>query len=63
MEKTIVMTAEQLRQQGKETYTKLLEAYENKDWLNFSVLSDQMKFIKEDLAQIEKDSKSQEMER
>ena len=48
MEKTIVTSVEELRQQGKEIYAKLQVAYEKKDWLNFSCLSDQLKFIKED---------------
>lgn len=63
MEKTIITTYEELKQQGKETYAKLQAAYERKDWLNFSVLADQLKFIKEDLDKCERDSKSQEVVR
>ena len=56
MEKTIAMTVAELKQQGKEIYEKLTEAYDKKDWLNFSVLSDQLKFIKEDIAKLQPNS-------
>ena len=52
-----------LKEEGREIYAKLEAAYEKKDWLNFSVLSDQLKFIKEDIEKIEADSKTQEIER
>ena len=60
---TMVMTVEELKQRGREAYAKMVQAYNDKDWLNFSVLADQVKFIKEDLAKYEQDTKAEELER
>ena len=51
----IVTSAEELRQQGKVIYAKMQKAYNQKDWLNFNLLADQLKNIKEDLEAIAKD--------
>lgn len=59
MEKTIDMAIAELKQQGKEIYAKLTEAYDKKDWLNFSVLSDQLKFIKEDISKLQQNQTSE----
>ena len=54
---------EQLRNEGKEIYAQMGQAYEKKDWLNFAVLSDQLKGIKEDIARLEADEKDLGVER
>ena len=53
MDKAVQEAIEELKQQGKEVYGKIVEAYEKKDWLNYAVLADQVKFIKEDIAKLQ----------
>jgi len=52
-----------LREEGKKIYAKLGVAYEKKDWINFSVLSEQLKNIKEDIEKLEAPEQTQEIQR
>lgn len=51
-----------LKEEGKEIFAKMEVAYEKKDWLNFDLLADQLRLIKEDIQKLEA-SKNNELER
>lgn len=63
MEKDIATFCEELRKEGREAYSKLVEAYEKKDWLCFAYFSDRLKFLKEDLEKCESELRSQQIEK
>lgn len=44
-----------LKEEGREIFAKMEAAYERKDWVNFDLLQDQLRIIKENIDELQAD--------